>query len=150
MLLVLLSIIMSKKYFRIVLFAISGLSLFIFVIWLGRPDKLGLSRCERLTGLDQLDQYVKDEKFVWAWNPFEIRFRYTLKDGVFDDFKKYTLSHNFDLWDKGGGSYNSFYEESSSSDPLYYSSNKGGGQDLWKIYYRPRTNELHILYYNLR
>ena len=120
------------------------------IIWLGRPDKGGVKRCQNLSRLYSLSEFVNGEKLVFAWKPFEIRYRFTMRRTEFGRFKEYTLRQGFSPWVDGGGCYGSFEEESTSIDPLYYTSSSKPMKDEWKLFYRPSTEELNIIYFNSR
>ena len=68
----------------------------------------------------------------------------------FETFKEYTRQMGYGTWVDGGGSYGSFNEESHEGDPLYYSTNRTPKKDEWKLFYRPSSEELNIIYFNSR
>ena len=120
------------------------------IIWIGRPDKGGLKRCQNLSKLHNLKNFIDGEKVVFAWKPFEIRYTFTMGRSKFARFQEYTQQQGYSPWVDGGGSYGSFEEESNANDPLYYTSNSKPMKDEWKLFYRPSTEELNIIYFNSR
>ena len=119
-------------------------------IWIGRPDKGGVKRCQDLSKLHNLRDFIDGERVLFAWKPFEIRYKFTMGRSKFAGFQEYTQEQGYSTWVDGGGSYGSFEEDSHANDPLYYTSNNKSMKDEWKLFYRPSTEELNVIYFDSR
>lgn len=106
---------------KIMVVSITTLSGILGIIYLSKPDKGGLERCQMIFGLDSLDQRGLEFSPLFYWNPFENpKFRMKIENGKFDDLKLYLFDRGYTQWKDGGGlEYGSLYIDYSTAAVEY-------------------------------
>jgi hypothetical protein len=98
------------------------------LIYVSKPDRGGIYRCEEIFGFDSLNQRdLKNLPFL-TWSPFESpKFRMKIGQSKFLELKPYLHYHGYKEWEEGGVQYGSLNMGWDRTAPLQYSMKKFQG-----------------------
>lgn len=112
---------------------------------ISRPDRGGVSRCEKLTLLNKLNIFLGPEKPILPWKPFEEpKFKFHMIYGK--DIMPYLLSEGYSNWKVGGISFGSIdIGWESHEDNIYASKNISGGKRVYISLSKTRNEIVFVL-----
>ena len=97
------------------------------IVYLSKPDRGGITRCERIFDLDSLNARGLEMSRLWKWKPFErAKFRMKADPSRANDVRKYLAEQGFQEWRRGGIQYGSLDVGWDGSDIVFYSKKQLG------------------------
>lgn len=105
----------------------TSFALFIGLIYLSKPDRGGVARCEEIFHLNSLSDRGLKIHPLTKWMPFENpKFRMYVENEKSEELIKYLGANGYSNWKKGSVQYGSFYIGENTSDEVYYSKKRTG------------------------
>jgi hypothetical protein len=93
-------VLLRIKNTMITVIILSGL---LGIIYISKPDRGGLGRCQEIFGFDTLSQRGLEILPFSAWSPFEnSKFRMKIQKSKFESLKIYLYGHGYETWEAGG------------------------------------------------
>lgn len=112
-----------------ILFFVLSLLMLGSIVYLSKPDRGGMARCEEVFGLHSLSGMGVKIVPMDGWKPFEKpKFKAKLTREPFELIKGYLVYNGFDEWRTGGIQYGSLNIGWEGKDDLIYSLKKFSGR----------------------
>jgi hypothetical protein len=114
---------LKRNFMAALLVAIACVS----IIYLSKPDRGGIVRCEKIFDLDALSDRGLKMQRLWKWKPFErAKFRMKVDPSRTNDLRKYLVEQGFQEWRRGGIQYGSLNTGWDGSNVVFYSKKQIG------------------------
>jgi len=116
-----------RKHLLLTVSTIVIIFAFIGLVYLSKPDRGGLIRCEEIFHLDLLSDRGLEIRPLTRWEPFENpKFRMHVENGKLDTIIEYLEDNGYSKWEKGSVQYGSLNVGGNTSDEVYYSKKRTG------------------------
>lgn len=112
----------------------------IAVVYLSKPDRGGIKRCQEIFGFDSFEKLDMEECRFSTWRPFENpKFKFRIKENI-NDVKSYLESYGFQEWNVGGVQYGSINIGWDETTNVAYSLKKFSGHVHIVVYDQTNSN----------
>lgn len=110
------------------------------VVYLSKPDRGGIKRCQKIFGFHSLGKIEMELYPLSTWRPFENpKFKFRIKGNI-NDVKNYFESYGFQEWKIGGVQYGSINIGWDKTTNVAYSMKKFSGHVHIVVYDQTNSN----------